>query len=154
MTQMRAERAAAEKPTRQRPGRAARRFGYVIAVVVNGVLLLAVNVWPGWETVPFLTSDTRQVLGLVNASIVWSVLANLAYLVNDRPRVKAVGDALGTTVGVAAMLRVWQVFPFDFGDSSFDWALLLRVLLVVGIVGSMIGIVVNVVAFLRSGPRA
>src|SRR5436190_9702285 len=43
-----------------------RRAGYVVGAVVNGMLLLAVNVWPGWQVVPFLTAQTSQVLGLVN----------------------------------------------------------------------------------------
>jgi hypothetical protein len=45
---------------------------------------------------------------------------------------------------------VWQVFPFDFGGSSFNWGLLIRVVLVVVIVGSIIGIVVQVVTLSRT----
>ncbi len=154
MTQTRTETSAVTRSARRRPGPATRRFGYGIAVLVNAALLYAANVWPGWESVPFLTSDTTQVLGLVNASIIWTLLANVVYVGNDHPKVKASGDALGTVIGVAAMVRIWQVFPFDFGEGSFDWALLTRVLLGIGIVGGIIGIVVNVVAFFRTGPRA
>jgi hypothetical protein len=51
-----------------------------------------------------------------------------------------------TVVGIVAMVAMWRVFPFDFGEASFDWALLFRWVLGVGIAGSAIGIVVNVVS--------
>jgi hypothetical protein len=41
-------------------------------------------------------------------------------------------------------------FPFDFGDASFDWALLIRVLLVIGIGGAAIGVVVHTVSLIRA----
>jgi hypothetical protein len=135
--------------TPRRPRAAARRFGYLVAILVNGGLLYAANVWPGWEAVPFLTSETRQVLGLVNASILVSVAANLVYLVNDPRWLKALGDIVTTGVGIAALVRIRAVFPFAFTDTTLDWDLVANVLLVVGIVGSAIGIVVALVTFVR-----
>ncbi len=132
-----------------RPSVAARRTGYAVSVGVNAVLLFAANVWPGWEVVPFLTPDTSLVIGLVNASIVVSLAANVFYLVRDDPWVKALGDLSTTTVGLVALIRIWQVFPFDFGDTSFDWALVFRVLLGVAIFGSAVGILAALVRFVR-----
>ena len=86
----------------RRPGTAARRFGYLVAVLVNGGLLYAANVWPGWEAVPFLTSETHQVLGLVNASILVSAAVNLVYLVTNPRWLRALGDVVTTGVGIAA----------------------------------------------------
>jgi hypothetical protein len=127
----------------------ARRFGYVVAVLINAAILYAANGWPGWETVPFLSGDVRLVIGLVNASIIANVVANVVYLAHDPPWLKALGDALATTVGIVALLRIWQVFPFDFASYSFDWTLVARILLVVGIVGSAIGIVAGLVSFVK-----
>ena len=56
-------------------------------------------------------------------------------------------------VGLAAMLRIWQVFPFDFPEGGFDWTLLARALLAVGIVGSVIGVVVALTTLARPGRR-
>lgn len=134
----------------RRPGTAARRFGYLVAVLVNGGLLYAANVWPGWEAVPFLTSETHQVLGLVNASILVSAAVNLVYLVTDPRWLRALGDVVTTGVGIAALVRIRAVFPFTFTDTTLDWTLVANVLLVVGIVGSAIGIVAALVAFVRS----
>lgn len=137
----------------RRPAVATRRVGYVAAVVVNAFMLYAVNVWPGWDALPFLTEDTRDVLGLVNASMLVGLAANAVYLLRDPPWLRALGDVVTTSVGLAALVRIWQVFPLDFGDSTFDWALVAHVLLGVAIVGSVIGIVAGLVSLVRNLPR-
>ena len=131
-------------------GVAARRFGYTLAALVNAALLYAVNVWPGWEALRFLTPDTTLVLGVVNASMLVNLAANLVYVVRDPDWLRAVGDIVGLSVGVAALLRVREVFPFAFATGTVDWALVVQVLLVLGIVGSGVGIVVAVVRLVRS----
>lgn len=135
-------------PTR-RQSVAARRAGYIIAIVFNATMLYVVNVWPGWQAVPFLTEDTRQVLGLVNLSLAVGILANVAYLIHDGPRLKALGDLATTGIGLAVLVRLWQVFPFDFRSWSYDWSFLVRILLVMGIVGASIGILVGFAMLLR-----
>jgi hypothetical protein len=135
-------------PTR-RGSVATRRVGYVIAALFNATLLYLVNVWPGWRAVSFLTQDTRQVLGLVNLSLAVGLVANLVYLAKDGPRLKALGDLVTTGIGLVVMVRIWQVFPFDFAGWSTDWSGLVRVLLAVGIVGSVIGIAVQLISLVR-----
>lgn len=130
----------------KRPSVAARRTGYVIAIGVNAALLWLANVAPGWEVLPFLTADMERVMPLVNASLVAGIAANVLYLAADPKWLKALGDIATTTIGIVAMVAIWRVFPFDFGDASFDWALLFRWVLGVGIVGSAIAVVVNVVS--------
>ncbi len=137
---------AVTTPTRRRPGVAARRFGYVVAVLVNLALLYAVNVWPGWDALPFLTPETTEVLTLVNASMVAGAAANGLYVVHDARWLRAFGDAFTAAIGVAAMVAMWRVFPFDFGTADFDWALVVRVLLAVGIAGGTIGVIANLVS--------
>jgi hypothetical protein len=135
---------------RLRPSLASRRLGYTVGLVVNAGLLFTINEWPGWNAVPFLTGDTPRVLGLVNASIVVGLVANGLYVLSDPAWFKALGDIIQNVVGIAALVRIWQVFPFDFGDSSFDWELLARWVLGVGIAGSGVAILVGLVALVRA----
>jgi hypothetical protein len=114
----------------------------MIGALVNACLLYAVHVWPGWEAVPFLTEGMTEVLGLVSATIVVGIAANLVYAISDPVWVRSLGDLVTTSVGLAAAIQLWQVFPFDFSAYSFDWALVTRTVLVVAIVGSAIGILV------------
>jgi hypothetical protein len=130
-------------PLRRRPPPAVRRFGYVVAAGVNAALLSAVNHWPGWAVLPFLTPDMNHVVGLVSLSLAAGVVVNLVYLVQDPPWLRAGGDTVTAVVGALALWRLWQVFPFDFGDGSVPWALLVRAILILGLVGSAIAVIVQ-----------
>ena len=128
---------------------AGRRAGYVVAAVINGVLLWLIHVWPGWDAVPFLTADFEIVLWLVDLSLVVTIVLNLVYLVRDPRWLTAAGAVVTTAIGLAAVIRMMQVFPFDFGDSDV-WPVVFRVLLWVALVGSIIGIVANLVTMVRA----
>lgn len=138
-------------PTRARQPLAHRRVGYVVAAALNLLMLYLVNVSPGWEALPFLTSRTELVLPIINASIVVGVVANIVYVAADPLWLRSLGDLVTTTVGLAAMVRLWQVFPFSFAESTVPWEVLVRWVLGVGIAGSAIAIVVALVSLVRSG---
>jgi hypothetical protein len=48
-----------------------------------------------------------------------------------------------------AVVQVWRVFPYHFSTYALDWALLVRWALLVVIVGSVIGLIVSVIALLQ-----
>ncbi|MEU8233236.1 hypothetical protein AB0C12_26955 [Actinoplanes sp. NPDC048967] len=131
------------KSARRRPSRAARSFGYTIAVVLNAILLHLVNVNPGWDAVPVLTEDTSQVLLLVNVSLVAGIVANVVYVLYDPPRFKALGDLVTTSISLAVLLRIWVVFPFAI--DAREWTLLARTVLVVAMVGTAVAMLVQAV---------
>ncbi len=137
---------------RSRP--AGRRAGYLAAVVVNAALLFVLNAEPGWQALPFLTSATGQVLGLVNLSLAAGLAVNLVYLAYDPPWLKSLGDLLTAAIGLAVAIRLWQVFPFDFHGSWAWCATAVRVLLIIGIAGCGISIVVQVTSLGRLAVRS
>ncbi|MFB9960290.1 hypothetical protein [Agromyces bracchium] len=138
-------------PRRREPlSPAARRFGFAVAAFVNLLLLYLGNVWPGWQVLPFLTEETVDVLPWINASLATGVVVNLINLVFDRAWLKALGDLATTSVGLVATIQLWAVFPFDFGASTFPWEIAVRTLLILAIVGSAVGIIAAVVAFVRA----
>lgn len=130
-----------------------RRFGYLVSIVINAVMAYVINRSPGWETASFLTDRTPEVLGWVNASLAAGVIANVVYIVWDPPRLRALGDLATLAIGIVSMGTIWRVFPFDFTGWGFPWPTVLRVLLVVAIVGSAIGMLVALVNLVR-GRRA
>ena len=137
--------AGADRPGR--PSAGARRAGYGVAAVINAALLFVLNGWPGWQAIPFLTSSTDQVLWLVSLSLAAGIAANLVYMVNDASWLRSLGDLATTGIGLAAAIRIWQVFPFDL---SSGWSTAVRALLVVAIAGSCIALVVQIVSLARS----
>ena len=133
----------------RRPSAAARRVGYLVGIVVDAALLFVLNGQPGWQALPFLTSDTSQVIGLVNLSLAVSLAVNAVYLFYDPPWLKSLGDLITAGIGLAVAIRIWQVFPFTFQGSAAWWSTAVRVLLFVVIAGSAISIVVQAVSLAR-----
>ena len=117
------------RPCTLEPGSSPARLP--LGAVVNALLLYLINRDPGWQAVPFLTDATTEVLGLVNASIAVSLVANLVYVAWDPVWLKALGDLVTISVGVAALVRIWQVWPIDFPAGS-PWDVLARVAVGVG----------------------
>jgi hypothetical protein len=128
-----------------------RRFGYVIAAAVMTTMWFMVNVWPGWESVGFLTQRTADVVWAVNLSLGFGLTANLAYVVYDPVWFKGVGDLITNSVGLVPAVLLWRVFPFDFTGYAFDWAVVVRVVLMVGIVGGILGILIQIGSLVRLG---
>jgi hypothetical protein len=126
------------------------RSGNVGSAVINALLLWGINIWPGWQVLPFLTADMNRVLDLINASLIAGIIVNLVCAVIHARALLSLGNIVVMGIGVAAMLRMWEVFPFDFGTSWSGWPVVVRVLLVLGIVGSIIGGIVEVVNFFRA----
>jgi hypothetical protein len=134
---------------RARPGTASRRFGYVVGAAGNALLLYLVNRNPGWQAVPFLTPETTEVLGLVNASIAASLVANVVYVAWDPLWLKALGDLVTTSVAVLASVRIWQVWPLDLAAGS-AWEVVARLVCGLAVVGGLIGIIASLVRFGRA----
>lgn len=125
----------------------ARRFGYLVAAAVN--LLFLVLVWPGWAALPFLTEEFTRVVGLLSASLVVGAVANLVYVVADPPWVRSLGQLVVSAISLAVTVRLLQVFPFDFSRWSFDPSWLARLLLWLGIFGTVVGMLTELVRLVR-----
>lgn len=130
----------------RRPSAGARRAGYCVAIAFSAAFLFVLNARPGWQQMPFLTSDISQVLWLVNLSLAAGIAVNAVYVAYDPPWLKSLGDLATTGIGLATVIRVWQVFPFDL---SSGWSIAVRVLLMVAIIGSCIALVVQVISLAR-----
>lgn len=135
----------------------ARRGGYLVAVLVNVVLVFLVTGSPGWHALGFLTEETQQVIGLLVAALFAGAVVNFINLVLDIAWVKAMGDIVTSVFALAVLTRLWRLFPFEFDSPGIDWGLVTRVLIVVAIAGCVLGVVVEIIVLLRtavaSGPR-
>lgn len=147
------------RPLRHHPSpgdasRRARNVGYLVAVVVNSILLLMVNARPGRRVLPFLTEDFVGILWLVNLSLVASAGVNVVYLWYGSPWFKSVCQVGVSAVGLATAIRTLQIFPFDFSASAHNWAALTGLVLAVAIFGSVVAIVVELARLANRGINA
>jgi len=124
--------------------RATKQVGYAIAIGVNAAMIYIANHLLAWEFPPFLTQDFERVLTIINVSLGASMVANLMYIVYDDAWFKSLSQVGVNLIGLAATIRIWQVFPFDFTPYAVDWSLVARFVLVVALVGTAIGTVVEI----------
>ncbi len=127
----------------------AKRFGYLVAATMNTIMLWVAHQLLDWEWPGFLTAEYDDVLPVITVSFVASIVANLVYAWHDGWPIKPIGELVTTTIGLVAALRIWQVFPVEF--TGTDWSWLVRLVLIVAVVGSALGIVTQLVNLAR-GP--
>ncbi len=131
-----------------------RRFGYAIAIALNVAFIFLINEWPGWSSVPFLTDETETVIPILNAALVISIVVNAIYLIADPRWLRALGDTVTAAVSFFVTVVTLRVFPFDFSAYSFDWTMLVQVMLAVGLIGCLVGVIANLVTFTREVGKA
>ena len=56
---------------------------------------------------------------------------------------------MGDLKDPVVILVVLRVYPFDFSAYSFDWGMLVTVMLWIGLIGSAIGVIANVVTMIQ-----
>lgn len=135
----------ADARPRKRPSLAARRFGYLVAVAANVVLLIVIHAGPGWREMPFLTDAAVNVIPLVTLSLVAGIVV---WLLTDPLWLRSLGDMVTAAIAVVVLSRVLALFPFSFDDGSI-LRTMFRVVLVVALVGTAIAVVVHFVAMIR-----
>lgn len=127
-----------------------RRFGYAVGAGINAVLYFIVSNIVDWEWPGFITADFDRVDEVVLLSLGAAVVANLIYVWNDTMPLKAFMEATVSSISLVATIRLWQVFPFDFSENSFDWTTVARVVLGIAIIGTAIGIITSLVKGIRN----
>lgn len=140
--------------TRRQRSRATRAAGYTIAAVVNSALLYVLNVFPGWEAVPFATTRAAEVVPLLNAALTIGIVGNLLNVLADRRWVRALTEIVSSIVSLAFIIATWTVFPFSFDETSVSWGLITRVVLGFAAAGCVISVIVQVVALAIEARRA
>lgn len=134
----------------RKPTIATRRFGYLVAILVNAAILFVVNNLLAWDVLPWLTEDFELVLPLMNASILANILANAIYVGYDAAWFKSLTQIGLAALGLAVAIRTFRVFPFDFSDYGFNWTALTRGVLILAMVGISIGIIAESVKLLTA----
>jgi hypothetical protein len=120
-----------------------RRFGYLVAIVANAVMLYLAHHLLTWGWPRFLTDDFEELLPVVTVSFVAGMVANAAFVCFDAAWFKSLANIVTSAIAFVVALRTFQVFPFDFSGYDHDWSWLVRLVLVVGMAGAAISVVVE-----------
>jgi hypothetical protein len=127
-----------------------RMTDYIFTVIFNIAFLVVVNKVPDWN-IPVITDSFPDILWAVNTSVAVSIAGNFI-LIFFHPRfLHHLFNAVFSVFGILAASVILSVFPFEFADLVGEWLnILIRIVLIVGIVGSAIGVVVNIVKAVRA----
>lgn len=117
-----------------RRSRRRRRRGQAVSPSFAGMLtyaagLVLLNVMPGWQVVPILTADAAPIVALVNLALIVGLVGQALFLVDDRPRLRALIRYTISLILLVALSRAVVVFPFDLGSWGQDWATTIRLTL-------------------------
>jgi len=129
-----------------RPGRASRRVGYVVAVIVNAILVWLVSGWHVWWDMPWLTDAFVLVRPAIILVLAISIAEAVLLFVIDPRWLQALLDAVGAAAGLVAAVLLATVFPFDFGEGS-PWTLVVRLAVWAVVIGTALAIVAHLVTF-------
>lgn len=132
--------------------RVGRKGGYVIAALVNLAGLFIVQNILGWGILAFLTEDFRRIVPWISFSLTVSIAANLIFLANDEQPLKSTFQIGLNLISLLVTYQLIQVFPFDYSAYAFDWETVTKVVLILAMIGSAIGVVVEALK-LASGGR-
>ena len=133
--------------TDRRQAQAGRRVGYLVTVVIDGLLLWGAHQVLGWGWPPFVTGAWEDVLPVLTLSFAAAMVVNALWVVCDPAWFRHLGAIVLNLTGLVVLVRMWQVFPFDF--ASDPWELLTRVVLVIAVIGSGISVLVNLYRAIR-----
>jgi len=122
-----------------------RMTDYIFSVVFNIAFLVVVNKVPEWN-IAFITDSFPEVLWALNTSLAVSLAGNVILIVFHPRFLHHLFNAVFAVFGILATSVLLSVFPFDFSQLVGEWLnILVRIVLIIGIVGSAIGVVVNIV---------
>jgi len=119
--------------------RSAKRFGYSVAAAVNGVMIFVVHNIMEWELFGWLTADFDRLVPWLTVSFVAGIVLNLVYAWDDSVPIKSPGQIMSALVGLIVTLQTLAIFPFDFSNYDFNYALPIRIALWVAIAGIVFG---------------
>ena len=134
--------------------RTTRRIGYGVAIAVNVALLIVVNNVLEWGWFGWLTEDFNDVLPLINLSLAATIVANAAYFANDGPVFKGVLELVLNVISLIVVIRILQVFPFDFTAYSSTWETVARWIHIVAIIGISVALLVQMVRLAQMAVKA
>lgn len=127
-----------------------RRFGYVLTIVINVVVLYVANNVVAWGWFPWLTADFDEVVPYISVAILSSIVVNAMYILYDGAWFKSIGETISLVLTLVSNVQLLRVFPFDFSAYQWNWEATVRVVLILATIGMIAGIIAQLVTLVRA----
>lgn len=126
----------------------ARRFGYIVTILINLALMYAANHLLEWN-VPFLTDDFVQCLWAINLSFGATIFINFIFMVFDRRWFRSLMESINSVFSFISGYVFYRVFPLNLPEGIGRWANMGLVILLVIILISILAQLFNAVKYYR-----
>ncbi len=124
--------------------------GYIASAVFNAVFLWVMNQLPLWKPW-FLLDSYSEVLWAINMSLIVQIVLNLVLIFFHPLFFHYLIQTVFSLVSIVALVWIVRVFPVDFSSSPGEWLnLVFRIVLYIGLVGTLIGGITHFVRFLKA----
>lgn len=127
-----------------------RRFGYIVTIAINVVVLYVANNVVAWDWFPWLTSEFDEVVPYISVAILSSIVVNALYILFDGAWFKSIGETISLVLTLIANVQLLRVFPFDFSAYQWNWEATVRMVLILATIGMIAGIVAQLVTLVRA----
>ncbi len=135
--------------------RGGRIAGYSIAIFWNLAFLIFFNfyyeyiaVYTTEGRIPIITEGWRAFLPILTIALVASIVGNIVLIIHERYELRQIIDIVTNLLGIAAVITLLYLFPFDFsviphGGLSLALTPIVTIVLILIAVGIGVGILVR-----------
>lgn len=124
----------------------ARRFGYLVAVLVMFALIYVFRHLREWG-VPLLNEEYETCLVYIQLSLYANIAANLLFFFYDNSWFKHLMHGVTNIFGALSLIMIWVFFPLDLSDPNWVKWIKIALLILFGL--TIIGIIVEFIKGFR-----
>jgi len=123
-----------EKIFSKRDKKKGKKSEYIIAIVINIILLYIFNNLLNWQ-VYFITNTLNDILWIINLSIIAAIIGNAILLIYSPEWLHHIMKIILNSFAVIALYFIYTVFPFSFNSFLIDWCVVIALIFVmVGVI--------------------
>jgi hypothetical protein len=138
-----------KNPSKSQPTWAARRIGYVIAIVILFALMYVFENLYEWG-VPYITEDYNGLIKYIHISFYASIIIHIIFLAYDPKWFRHLLKGIANIFSALMVIMFYVVFPFDFPG---NWNRIGRIILLVIMIISIISIITELYKAVRDMVR-
>jgi hypothetical protein len=124
----------------------ARKFGYIVSIIIMIIILYLVQNWEKWH-LTFLTSDFSKYLFYIELSIYVIIGINALFIIYDHKWFKRLMQAIADAAGALSLIMFYVIFPIVL--ESEKWIKWIKIGVIVLFVLTLISILVNLIKGIR-----
>ena len=114
---------------------------YFTAIIFNLIFLYIVNNLLNWH-IYFITNAFNEVIWIINLTIIATIIGNALLLLYNPLWFRHLMKIILNIFAFIAVYIVYNIFPFNFYNSFYDWAF--NILLILGMIGIVIATIVEI----------